>query len=355
MWVMTMNRQLVIRGAAVSVAAVAASVFLAGQFLGDRQTFAEGAITGAPIEVRGASVVSPFGSTTLPANTEPALEFSALDNSADTSAAPSVQEGFQPELTFADATQPREKSLCDASLTAAPAIDGLIEVRLSAPCSMGERVVISHGELAFTATLDQAGRLATYIPALSELAVVDAFMSDDTMLQAQTQVTDFDQHARMIVQWTGADAMALHAYHRGAQHGEAGHLHAMNPFDPELEDAFLVSLGDEAALEPLLAQVYSVPVVEAAASRLQLELAVTEASCGTDVIAYVMPTHGPNAGQPQELAVAMPDCGSGEGFVVVDLPFEVATTMSADLNLSLDAPLAVTAPTLTITAPSPES
>jgi len=98
-----------------------------------------------------------------------------------------------------------------------------------------------------------------------------------------------------------------------------------------------------------------VPVVYADATRLQLELAVTEASCGTDMIAYVMPTHGPNAGQSQELAVAMPDCGSGAGFVIVDLPFDVATTMSADLDLSLDVAQPVTAPTLTITAPSPES
>lgn len=355
MWVITMNRQLVIRGAAVSVAAIAASVFLAGQFLGDTETLVAGAITDAPVEVRGASVVSPMGATAQPTQVEPALEVSALDSSADTFAAPSVQDEFQPELTFADATPPTEKSLCDASLTAAPAIDGLIEVRLSAPCSMGERVVISHGELAFTATLDEAGSLATYIPALSGLAVVDAFMSDDTMLQAQTQVADFDQYARMIVQWTGADAVALHAYHRGAQRGEAGHLHAMNPFDPELEAAFLVSLGDDLALEPLLAQVYSVPVVQADATRLQLELAVTEASCGTDMIAYAMPTHGPNAGQPQELAVAMPDCGSGEGFVIVDLPFDVAAPIPADMELSLDGSQEVTAPTLAIKAPSPES
>ncbi|CUX83702.1 MAG: hypothetical protein HLUCCA05_05480 [Roseibaca calidilacus] len=350
-----MDRQLIIRGAAVSVAAIAASVFLAGQFLGDKQTLAGGMITETPDEVRGASVVNSFGSADKVDEIAPELEFSALDRSTAPATVPSVQDGFQPELTFADATPATETPLCDASLTAAPAIDGLIEIRLSAPCSANERVVISHADLAFTATLDNAGVFAAYIPALAETAAVDAFMSDDTLLQAQTQVPDFDLYARMVVQWTGPDAVALHAYHRGADYGEPGHIHALNPFDPELEDAFLVALGDSTALEPLLAQVYSVPLAQASTSRMQLELAVTDATCGKDMTAFILPTHGPDAGTSQEVSVAMPDCANGAGFVLMDLPFDTATPPPADVLLSLDAPQETDAPELVISDPSPES
>ena len=154
-----MNRQLVIRGAAVSVAAIAASVFLAGQFLGDRQTFAEGAITGAPIEVRGASVVSPFGSTTLPANMEPELEFSALDNPPTHQRRPSAQERFQPELTLCRRNPPREKSLCECKFEPPPGkSDGLIEVSPVSDSTMGERVSSAMASWLLQATLDQRGQ-----------------------------------------------------------------------------------------------------------------------------------------------------------------------------------------------------
>lgn len=342
MWVVTMNRQLIIRGAAVSIAAIAASVFLAGQFLGDKETLANGAITDAPTEIRGASVVGSSGSTKPPADTAPALDIAALDKSADTSAAPSTEDGFQPELTFVDTSQsvaepqPAEVSLCDASLSAAPAIDGLVEIRLDAPCNVGERVVISHGDLAYSALLDDAGSYTAYIPALSADAKIDAFLADDTYLQAQTEVADHHLHARMIVQWSGAANVSLHAYHRGAAFGEEGHIHAMNPFDTKLEEAFLVALGDNTGIEPMMAEVYSVPVDQAADARVQLEVAVDAQTCGTDLVAFVLSTQGQGAGSVEELNVAMPDCESGDGLVIVDLPFKSAPPTDDALELTAE-------------------
>jgi hypothetical protein len=343
-----MNRQLVIRGVAISIAAIAASVFLASEFLGDNDTLASGAISDAPVEVRGASVISPYGRTTLPEAAEPSVEVSALDSSSKQAAAPIVQDSFQPELTFAeqaapvepilalDQAQTVERSLCDASLSVTPAIDGLLELRVAAPCNTNERVVISHGDLAFSAMLDAAGDLSVYIPALAADARVDAFLSDDTFLQGQTTVPDYADHARMIVQWSGAAKLDLHAYHRGAAYGDEGHIHAMNPFDPALEEAFLVALGDGQGLEPMLAQVYSVPMAQAGTARVELEATVNADTCGTDLVAFVMPTHGAGAGAVEELRVAMPDCGSGEGFVILDLPFDPAQPVAEGLEFTSD-------------------
>lgn len=349
-----MNRQLVIRGAAISIAAIAASVFLAGEFLGDKERLSAGVISSAPVEIRGASVISPIGSTTLPEGMEPSLQISALDKSEDKSTVPTVQNNFQPELTFADQSTPVEDSfeieqplvigqgdsvttaLCDASLTAVPAIDGLIELQLSAPCNANERVVVSHGDLAFSATLDTAGDFNAYIPGLAADARIDVFLSDDTYLQAQTVIPDHADYARMIVQWTGPAQMGLHAYHRGAAYGEDGHIHAMNPFDPALEEAFLVALGEDEGVEPMLAQVYSVPLAQAGETRLQLEVSVNARSCGTDLVAFVMPTHGDGAGVVEELRVAMPDCATGEGLVILDLPFNPAPPAAQGLEFTSD-------------------
>ncbi|NBB99006.1 MAG: hypothetical protein GVY34_12730 [Alphaproteobacteria bacterium] len=342
MWVAKMNRQVIIRGAAVSTAAIAASVFLAGQFLGDRATIADGDITDAPVEMRSASVVGSFGSATSKAEKAPVVETAALDKSADRAAATTAEDSFQPELTFAETSQPVaprqpvESSLCDASLSAVPAIDGLMEIRLDAPCNTNERVVISHGDLAYSASLDEAGAYTGYVPALAADARIDAFLADDTYLQAQTEIADHNLHARMIVQWSGAANVGLHAFHRGAGHGEKGHISVLNPFDAALEEAFLVGLGDSDGVEPMLAQVYSVPVEQAADSRVQLELGVDAETCGTDVVVFVLSTHGEGAGSVEELSVAMPECGSGDGLVIVDLPFNPVAPAAGTLEFTAD-------------------
>jgi hypothetical protein len=318
-----MMRQLVIRGAAVSVAAIAVSVFAAGEFMGDRPLQPTGTVSGVSPDVRGASLV---GGATAPSRPEmdgPALEFTALDTDADIVAAPNVQNDIVPDLVLADGVSAPEQEFCPPVMTARPAIDGLIDLQLAAPCNANERVVIGHGDLAFAVRLDAAGEYSAYIPALSAQVSVDAYLQDDTYLVATAQVPEFDDHARMVVQWTGVDAMSLHAFHSGAQFGEAGHLHASNPFDPNLEEAFLVTLGDPTVTEPMLAQVYSVPLSADAKTRLQLEVASVPGTCGMDLTAFVMPTHGPNAGTVQDLNVAMPGCDQGGGFAVIDLPFDL--------------------------------
>lgn len=362
MWVIVMNRQLIIRGVAVSAAAIAASVFAAGQFMGDQSAMApSGVVSGDASQVRGAGLVGGTSFAAPPQTTPPdgskspslalsendsapdqaaaprgseraTLEFTALDSSQDKAAAPDVQSDISPVLALAEPETP----LCASEMIASPAIDGLFELRISAPCNTGERVVVSHGDLAFTSKLDQEGKFSAYLPALSATVAVDAFLSDDTLLQASTEVPDFDQYARMIVQWSGEDTVALHAYHRGAMYGEDGHIHSMNPFDPALEEAFLVSLGDPTALEPMLAQVYSVPLAQATDTRLQLELGTSAQTCGNDLSAYVMSTAGVQAGQPSELRVAMPACSTGDGFVQVDLPFDAATPEADGLEFTAD-------------------
>lgn len=318
-----MNKQLITRGASVSITAIAASVFLAEQFLVDKVLVSSGgSVPTEAVEIRVASVADPYSGTVVSQDVAAEVDFSALETPDEKMSATGSQHDFQPKLTFVEQTMPSETSLCSPSISVAPAIDGLVELHVSAPCRPGEPVVISHGDLAFSETLDQAGSYWGYLPALSANVTVDVFMSDDTILQAETRVPDFDLYARVIVQWDGPETIALNAYHDGAQFGGSGHIHASNPFDPALEDAFLVAFGDPLSLEPMLAQVYSVPLAKAGSTRLQLELAATEQTCGADLLAYVLSTPGAPAGQHTELRVAMPSCEAGDALVILDLPFE---------------------------------
>lgn len=326
-----MNRQLLIRGGAISVAAIAGLVFVAGEFLTDQPpTALSGSVSVASPEIRGASLVGGTNAPPAPEADSQPLQFSALDVATKTVAPPSLQNDLAPQLTFAELPAQNETTLCDATMSATPAIDGLFEVQISAPCNQDERVVISHGDLAFSAMLDGNGHYSAYLPALEEEARVDGFLSDDTFLQAQVRVSDFDQYARMIVQWSGEDAIALHAFHGEAGYGEDGHIHALNPFDPNMEEAFLVSLGQPSTFEPMLAQVYSVPMGQIETTRLQLEFTSNPMTCSQTITAFVMSSFGRQSGELRELSVAMPGCDGTDGFVVVDLPFDaIASTAEA--------------------------
>lgn len=330
-----MNRQLIIRGVAISVAAIGVSVFAAGEFLGDgRGLPPTGAVSGGAPDVLGASLTGGTNSAAKPDDSmDVTWDFAARDTAPFTIAAPDVQTDILPDLVLIEQDAGPAPSLCSPDMSARPAIDGLIDLRLSAPCNMGERVVISHGDLAFAVTLDETGSYSAYIPALAEQASVEAFLEDDSTLQATTLVPDFADHARMVVQWTGPDAISLHAFHRNAGYGDDGHMHAANPFDPALEEAFLVTLGDPIVPEPMLAQVYSTPLTSATDTRLQLEVAATPATCGMDLTALIMPTHGPDAGNVRALNVAVPACGGDGGFVLIDLPFDVLAADQVALSL----------------------
>lgn len=358
-----MKRQVLIRGAAIAFAGVAASVFAAQQFMGVPPQSAELTSPGARDQVNSASLMG----STAPANptsqTQPELSFdavapeqrdiasadllrrqadadstemqqiTALDDRLTPSSGAALADDFQPPLTLAQAAPRATDASCAPNLTAITAIDGLIDMRLQAPCAPNARVVISHGDLAFSAYTDEAGVYASYIPALSVTSNIEVFLPDQTVLQAQSVVPDAAQHARVIVQWTGGASVLLHAYHRGAAYGQAGHIHASRPFDPAMDAAFVLSLGEARGPEPMLTQVYSIPSALLSEARLELELSVTTQTCGRDMTVYVAQKGTGQHGGLEEMVVAMPDCSSAGGLVVVPLP------MSAPMQAQLQTPV----------------
>jgi hypothetical protein len=344
-----MNRQIVIRGAAIAFAGVAASIFAAQQFLdlGASNPQAMGSPNGTS-PVVGASLMGSSAPTPAPQTAAPMLDLSANSATESDTAAPQIAaldnglspdqalapSDFQPPLTLAQAAPSANDASCIPTLTANPAIDALVDLRLTAPCQPNARIVVSHDDLAFSTYTDAEGELAIYVPALSQTAMFEVFMPDQSVMTAQAVVPEAAQHVRMVVQWTGTEVVSLHAYHRGANYGETGHIHASRPFDPAADAAFILALGTPRGPEPMLAHVYSLPVEMTPVARAELEFSVNSQTCGRDLSAFVTLKGPGQSGALEELTVTMPDCASSGGTTVVPLPFGQAGLAPVNATLT---------------------
>lgn len=316
-----MEKQTIIRSAAIVAAGIAASVTGAHYLLDGRSDTRRAAAVEEPLapQVQNVSLLSGAATaeidatdTTLPAD----ATFLALSDPDS-----AFTDDMAPQLTVADmggSAAPAEH--CDPQLEARDMIDALIELSVTAPCHANERLVVSHGDLVFSAYTDESGNFSTYLPALSERARLDVFVGDSVFLQTELHMPEATAHHRVVLQWTGLAGFGLHAFHRSAVFGGAGHLHALQPFDPMQEETFLISLGEPRGPEPMLAQIYSVPVELVQDSRIELELQFDAKHCGQELSAFILQSGAGIASGIKEASFATPPCPSADGFLVMELP-----------------------------------
>jgi len=214
-----------------------------------------------------------------------------------------------------------DSAACSPSLTSAPMVDALIELMLDAPCHPDTRIVISHNDLAFSAYTSGDGSFSAFLPALSVEAKVDVFLSEGIYLQTEVTIPDAADHLRVALQWNGTARFSLHAYHDGAHYGDRGHVHALKPFDTNLDEAFLISLGEVRGPEPMIAEIYSVPVVLSGQSRVEVELQFGEEHCAQDVSAFISENGNAAKAHLKEIVFAVPDCPAEPGMVVMGVEF----------------------------------
>ncbi len=345
-----MEKQHIIRGAAILCMAGSATVFAAPHIfksdsgdatkvdlsvLQERAALKSAGLAGAsnPFEVVPDPGVIDSEAVETRAMTGPDTELlemaeaqtvriAALEDSSDPTAAVEASDSADAQIALGeDAMMERD---CEATLTASATFDALIEVELVAPCHAESRFVISHDDLVVSAYLDTEGRFSTYFPALATTAKIDVFLADDTFISAKTEVEDADQFLRVMLQWTGEPQFGLHAYHDGARFGESGHVHAGQPFDPDLDEAFLISLGEMRGAESMLAQVYSLPLEMMDKSRLEVEAQFTQAQCGQDLLAFLSHSKGSHVSEMTEMKFAAPDCPASDGLMVMQVTLEEA-------------------------------
>ncbi len=244
---------------------------------------------------------------------------------ADAPVAPPVASPAAPAPVVAEAPA------CTQTLEALAQPGAMVQLVLSAPCRADARVVLRLDGLAVTARTTRLGTLTAELPAFRSPSALSALFDDGTRIEAVVQVDDIAGYDRYAVQWFGDEALALHAYVGEAAFGDPGHISAETPRRPGSAGTFLSVLGDASVDRPLRAQVFTWPAGIGAATgtiRLDLEAAVTAASCGRDVLGETVERIG-GAVRTRELTLPLPECDGTDGFVVLQNPFE-------DLKLASD-------------------
>lgn len=215
------------------------------------------------------------------------------------------------ELPTADA--------CAAALVLAPAPGAMIDLALRAPCNAGQRIVIRHAGLAFTARTDATGTARLALPAFQADAVVTVYLEGSAITLGQIQVPEAAQQRRIAFQWASPERFTLRAtigeqVFVGTPGAAAGPL------------PVVLALGTSAVPDPMQAQVYTVPPGIGGGS-LAVELAVGPETCGRTLAAQTVTAEW---GQVtlRDIPVAVPLCGTVGDILVLK-------NLLSDLTLAL--------------------
>jgi hypothetical protein len=229
-----------------------------------------------------------------------------------------VEPAAKPEVVQA-ATEP-EAPACDLSLELVNMPSAMIGVTLLAPCHPNQRVVLRHAGLAVTGQTTATGALFTDLPALETAASVEAFFADGTRAKAEVAMPELATLRRFGVQWQADDAFQLNAFEDGATYGDPGHVSATDPHGPVAglppKGGFLTLVGDATAANPLLAQVYTYPADPAAKPEVFVEAAVTDKTCGRELIGETLTSTGGST-FVTDLTLAMPECDAIGDYLVL--------------------------------------
>lgn len=231
---------------------------------------------------------------------------------AAVSTAPTPKAETLPNTEVADA--------CPVSLELSNADNALIAVTLVAPCHADERVVLKHAGLTVTAKTTLTGALFADMPALVKDAQVEVMFKDTTSVAASVTVPELAGLRRFAVQWQQDDAFQLHAFEDASDFGGPGDVSAASPHQPiagaPAKAGFLTLLGDATTDLPMLAQVYTYPKDSQIKPEIVVEAAVTEATCGREVLGQTLQTAAGTV-KVSDMSLAMPDCDAVGDYLVL--------------------------------------
>ena len=218
-----------------------------------------------------------------------------------------------------------ETQTCDISANARPVAGAMVNLTLAAPCMPNERITVHHNGMIFTQTTSEKGTLDITVPALSQDATfVIAFGNGDGAI-AEAKIDDLAEFDRVVLQWKGDTGFQMHAREFGSDYDSAGHVWAGTPRSVASaitgEGGFMTVNGDLSAAEPLIAEVYTFPVLtegQDARVALTVEAEVIKANCGQEIEAQSIELLGDAKIKTQDLSVAVPDCDAVGSFLVLN-------------------------------------
>ncbi|OYX26025.1 MAG: hypothetical protein B7Z10_04490 [Rhodobacterales bacterium 32-66-7] len=168
-------------------------------------------------------------------------------------------------------TESTKGDACATALKLAALPGAIIDVVLSAPCHRGQRVVLRHSGLSFTALVGADGQLQLQLPALEATALVATYLDNAQVALGQVEVPDIADMTRFAVHVPAPAQFDLRA-------ATADRVYVSVPGAEGT--ARVVALGAAQAADPIVAQVYTHPATDASTVDLTLELRITPAICG---------------------------------------------------------------------------
>jgi hypothetical protein len=311
---------------ATQLVAAAADAGLHGEFLGEIVPVPPAGTAIAPIfdaPVASATPAAPAASVPPPPIRSPAATAQAAGSAAATAPGRSGRLAAAPIAAAPAGVAAPAAAGCEETLTVTAAPGAMLAVGIAAPCQAGGRIVLRHAGLAVGLRLDAAGRLDTRLPALDPAGAVAVQFPAGRRIEAAALLADLAGLARIALQWSGIDAFALHALAPGAGHGEPGHVSAARPGAAAGAPGSLVALGDAGAASPLLAEIYTFAGPPGSV-RIEIEAALTPATCGRDALAEVIEWADGRLLR-RDLVIPMPACDEGAGYLVLQKPLRDLT------------------------------
>lgn len=191
-------------------------------------------------------------------------------------------------------------------LTALPG--ALIGLSLNAPCNLGERVVIRHAGLSFTARTGAQGTLQLTFPGLQEAGLVAVYLEGSAIVLGEVALPEVRALRRFAFQWATPAQFDLRV-------SEGDRLFVGTSGQGPGTDLKVVTLGSTEVSDPLLAQVYTFPAT-ATAIDLTVEHRITEDTCGQTLAAEVI-TAAAGQAETRDYPVAVPLCGTSGDILVL--------------------------------------
>lgn len=168
----------------------------------------------------------------------------------------------------------------------------ILSLSLTAPCRPDQGFVLRHGSIAVTYQTNASGSFFLDLPALDPEGEVSLRFADGTEAVAAAPLPDLADHHRLALQWLEGDSFTLSG------------------------DGPIVSLGVDATVLPMYAQIITLPTPDAP---LTIEAPVTATTCGREAMALAVLSEGGRI-TLSDLSIGLPDCDAEGGFVVLNNP-----------------------------------
>lgn len=213
---------------------------------------------------------------------------------------------------------------CEASLDALRGPGATVHLRVEMPCRPWTEVTLRHGALSASYLSSSSGIVEAVFPAFEESARFEAVVPGQDPLSATVRVPGASGYERVATMAEGRWAVAVHAFEYGSGVGGAVHVWRGRPRAPSVADAgrggYLLRLGDARLPDGARAEVYSFPTAEASRPgtvRIALGVEPDAELCGRLISAVTLQIGRDLPGEPVDLTVQMPACGTGTGTLML--------------------------------------